>query len=382
VVGSAVAIVGIGETDHAALYAARGVRHDRYLLGLRSLRTALDDAGLEVADLDGLITSGLGYERMAGLIGLTRPRVLHSLDRAGRMSGVALQQAVALVQSGAAETIALVYATDVRSAQVTFGGAGDTGYGDAGPTPVFDGLSGMSSPGAYVAMMYRHYAEQYGVPDGALAPLAISNRRHAGLTPGAVMTSPLDEAGYLAARWVAEPLRLLDYCLVNDGAVTLIVTSLERARTLRARPVVVAASAARADIQPHYGSSDLHDEACRDVARRLHQLSGLTPEQMDCLQIYDNFTPITLFALEGFGHAERGTAWQWVRDGRIGFDGPRPLNTSGGHTSQGYLQGWGLLAEATRQIRGEAGARQVAGCDTAQYMCASAIVSSHVLVGE
>jgi hypothetical protein len=103
---------------------------------------------------------------------------------------------------------------------------------------------------------------------------------------------------------------------------------------------------------------------------------------MDCVQIYDNFTPTILFSLEGFGYAPRGESWQWATADRIARTGSTPINTAGGHTSESYMQGWAHHVEAVRQIRGEAGPRQVADCNVAHYICASPIVTSHVFVGE
>ena len=91
-------------------------------------------------------------------------------------------------------------------------------------------------------------------------------------------------------------------------------------------------------------------------------------------------TPVLLFSLEGFGHAKQGQAWEFAQNGRLAFDGQMPTNTSGGHTGESYMQGWSLHVEAVRQLRGEAGDRQVADCRTVQYMCASPVVSSHILV--
>jgi acetyl-CoA acetyltransferase len=161
--------------------------------------------------------------------------------------------------------------------------------------------------------------------------------------------------------------------------VAFIVTSMERARDLRQAPVRVAATAGRADLTNYYTTTDLFYGGCQDVASRLYEQAGIGPGAVDCLQVYDNFLPTILFTLEGFDHAKQGEAWQAVRDGRIGLDGAMPLNTSGGHTSESYMQGWAMHTEAVRQIRGQAGERQVPDCTAVQYMCASPIITSHIL---
>lgn len=315
------------------------------------------------------------------MAGITQPAVVNSYDATGRMAGVALQHAVALIQTGLATTIALVYGNNGRTAGMTYGGEVRAGpYNAASNNALYDLAYGMTSPGAYVAMMYRRYAHEYGVPDGALAPLAINNRRNAQLNPIAVMTTDLDEQQYLGSRFVAEPLRLFDYCMINDGGVAIIVTTAERARDLRRHPVLVAASAGAGALGPYYTKQDFYGEASRDVAQRLRRTSGIGPEDVDLVEIYDNFTPVVLFALEHFGFASRGEAWQFIRDGRIALDGVLPINTSGGHTSEGYLQGWALQVEAVRQLRHEAGARQVTDANVAQYICVSPIVTSHILM--
>jgi acetyl-CoA acetyltransferase len=372
-----VALVGVGQTDFGALYAERDAQRDAYALGAEAFRLALADSGLRKDEVDGLLTSRIGYEHAADLLGIPNPRVLNALEGSGRMSGVAVQQAVSLIATGQADTIALVYGNNGRSVQNTYGG--DV---HGAPTLQYDAMHGMTSPGAYVAMMYQRYRHQYAVPDGALAPLAINNRANAALNPGAVMRKELTEQQYLDARFIAEPLRLFDYCLINDGGVALILTTLDRAKDLPKRPVRVAATAAMGSIGNRYTSTDFFHAASQDVARRVYASSGYGPEDMDCVQIYDNFTPTILFSLEGFGYAPRGEGWQWADAGRIARSGPTPINTAGGHTSESYMQGWTHHVEAVRQVRGEAGERQVADCNIAHYICASPIVTSHVLVGE
>jgi acetyl-CoA acetyltransferase len=292
------------------------------------------------------------------------------------MSGVAVQYAAAMIQSGQAEVIALVYGNNGRSAGMTYGGEAISD-----PTNIYNHYQGMTSVGAAVAMMYRRYQHEFGVEDGALANFAINNRHNATLNPGAVMSKAITVEEYMAARFIAEPLRLLDYCIINDGAVALIMTTLERARDLAKRPVAIAATAARGATSGHYWSRDFFYTSARQAADRLHRQSGFFPGDIDVVQIYDNFTPAIAFGLEGFGFAPRGEATAWASLDQIGLGGRQPINTSGGHTGESYMQGWGHHVEAVRQLRGECGPRQVPGADVAQYICISPIVSSHILVG-
>lgn len=371
-----IAIVGVGQTNFRNLYLEKGVKRDAYGLAAEALRLALDDAGLDKNELDGLFCSRVGYNRMADVLGMHRPHFVQELEGSGRMSGVALQNAVALVASGAAEVVACVYGNNGRSVQMKYGGEGPGEGGDS--TVGYDSMFGMTSPGAYVSMMYRRYRELYGAPDDSLARLAMNNRRNATRNPDAVFQEELTLDQYMNSRYIAEPMRLYDYCLINDGGVAFIVTSMERARSLRKAPVRIAATAGIAELTNFYTSEDFFFDACQEVAGRVYQQSGLRPEDMSAMEVYDNFLPTILFSLEGFGHAPRGEAWQWIRDHEIGFDGDRPMNTSGSHTAESYMQGWALHVEAVRQLRGEAGDRQVADCNAVQYMCASPIVTSHV----
>lgn len=366
------AIVGVGTTDFATLYDQRDPNRNEYDLGIDALIAALNDAGLSKDDLDGILCSRMpSYERIGDLLDIRRPMVINGYEGSGRMAGVVLQHAIMMVESGMANTVACLYGNAGRSANMQYGGAGSTAT-----NTLYDLAYGMTSPGAYVGMMYRRYQHEYDAPDGALAPLAISNRKNAALNPIAVMKEQIDEAAYNAARFVTEPLRLYDYCMINDGGVAIIVTSLDRARNLKKPPVVVNAMAAQADLTNFYTKSDFFDGASRLVADRLYSQAGIAPGDVDCVQIYDNFTPIMLFTLESFGFAPRGEGWRWIRDGRIELGGELPINTSGGHTAEGYMQGWALEVEAIRQVRGEAGTRQVPNCNLSQYVCVSPIVSS------
>jgi acetyl-CoA acetyltransferase len=240
----------------------------------------------------------------------------------------------------------------------------------------------MTSPGASVAHMFRRHQHLYRTKEETLGHLAINNRLNAALNPNAVMRDPISMDDYLNSRYIAEPLRLLDYCLINDGAVCIILTSAERARSLRKPPVYLHSWAMAGDFDGQYAVDDMFYTPLQMVARDMLAASDIGLGDIDVAEIYDNFTPTLLFTLEGLGFCGRGESGDWVTPARIARDGELPLNTSGGHTSESYMQGWALLAEAVRQVRGECGERQVANCKTALYACAAPISSGIIFRGE
>ncbi len=369
-----VRIVGVGTTDFGADYPVRGIQRCAYELGIQALSTALDDCGLDKSLIDGLIGVRLpSYTQLAVQARLPPLKVAHSREGTRRMSGDALHHAACKVASGQARAVAIVYGNNGRSVGDRYGGKFDNTSITA-----FDAMYGMTSPGAYVALMHRRHMHDYGTPTEALAALAINNRRNAMLNPVAVFKKPLTAEEYAAAPYIAEPMRKYDYCLINDGGVCLIVTHRSLAEGLKKAPVRLVASANAADLRPQYTATDCYFHSSRSVAQSLYEQSGLLPSDMDCVQIYDNFTPTILFSLEGFGFCERGQAGHWVLGGRIELDGELPINTSGGHTAEGYMQGFALQVEAIRQARGECGDRQAHRHRYTQYLCVSPMINSQI----
>jgi acetyl-CoA acetyltransferase len=369
------AIVGVGTTRFGALYRDLDPERTAYELAADALAAALEDAGLEKGALDGLICVRVpDYQVMASQLGLPNLRVVNGLLGEGRMAGVSLQYAVMAVATGQAETVAVVYGNNGRSAGARYGGGFDPASASA-----YEAMYGMTSPGASVAMMFRRHQHEFGTPPEALAALAINNRKNGARNPNAVFQTPITAEEYFAARYIAEPLRLFDYCLINDGGVAFIVTTAARARTLRHPPAYIASTYATSELGSYYSTQDCFFSASRDVAGRVYDEAGVTPAEVDCLQVYDNFTPTILFSLEGFGFCPRGQSGEWVQGGRIELDGELPVNTAGGHTAESYMQGFALTVEAVRQVRGEAADRQVPNCEVVQYICLSPIVTSHII---
>jgi acetyl-CoA acetyltransferase len=371
-----VALVGVGDTDYGSMYRTTELTRNPYTLGLRAFRDALEDSGLAKDRIDGLIVVRIpSYDGFAQMAGLRNLRHANAYQGAGRMSGVAITTAAALVYSGQCNYVACVYGNDGRSAGATYGG-GEGGH-------PYETPFGMTSPGAECAMMFRRYMHQYGATEGTLAALAISNRYHATMNPRAVMREPLDVDTYMAARYIAAPLRLYDYCLINDGGCAIIVTSAERARDLRKRPVLMAATAQGTDFGTYYAVEHFFRNAIDDCFQRMLPAAGVTPRDIKTLACYDNFTPTIVFALEGAGFCKDGEGWQFIQDGATMVGkGRLPVNTNGGHTSESYMQGWGLHIELVRQLRGHEvdPRRQVPDCDVAAYICPAPICNAHILV--
>ena len=370
------AIVGVGSTSFAALWGEVDQHRSPFALGAEAFVAALEDSGLKKSDIDGVLVCRIpDYARMCEILGIRYPRFVNVLEAGGRQASLTIQYASMAIQAGLANVVACIYGNNGRSVGARYGGEGGGGA-DSGMS---DAAYGMTSPGAAVAHMFRRHQHLYGTPAEALGHIAINNRRNATLNPHAVMRTPITMEDYLASRFIAEPLRLLDYCLINDGGVCLIVTSAERAKELRKPPVYLHASAVAGDFDHQYAVDDCFYEALGMIAHDLFARSDIQRGDLDLAHLYDNFTPTVLFTLEGLGFCPRGESGQWVTPERIARDGELPLNTSGGHTSESYMQGWGLLAEAVRQLRGECGERQVAGCRTALYACAAPISSAMIL---
>ena len=364
------AVVGVGTT---AFGVTPGL--DAYDLGAWALRDALADAGLDAGQIDGLIVNRVpDYQRFGELYGIN-PGFITQQPTQGRMSGGSIVVAIAALEAGLCSHVALVYGNNGKQSGATYGGEAEGGYGSGEATWMRP--YGMTSPGAFHAMMFRRHMEEYGTTSEQLGAVSVAFRKHALLNPGAVMKRAITIEDHQASRFIAEPLHLLDYCLINDGGVALVITSAERARDLRKPPAYIVGFAEATQLD---GSSlpppDYWYGACSRAAADVYAMAGVKQSDMDALQIYDNFSPTVLFSLEGFGFCPRGDSGPWVQGGRLELGGEFPTNTSGGHLSESYMQGWALNVEAVRQIRGECGERQVSNAKLIQYMCTAPVVTS------
>jgi acetyl-CoA acetyltransferase len=359
------AIVGVGASPQGNFPDA-----DPYTLAIQALRAALDDCGLRKSDIDGLIVQGPGnvsFVRMGEMLGID-PIAGANFDVGGLATGPLIQQAAMMLHAGLCKTVALVYGNASRAEGRKFGG-------DTVVTPGREYSSafyyyGLTSPGAASAFQARLHFETYGTRPEQLATVPITQRQHAMLNPDSIKKEPLTLDKYMSARFVCEPLRLYDYCLINDGGVALIMTTADRARDL-AKPPVLLAGIGRQDSyrQSSIPSCSLWRETMPRAAEQVYAMAGVGREDIDALMIYDSFSINIWLSLENFGFCKPGEAGEFTQGGRIGLGGALPVNTHGGHLSDSYMQGWLHQVEAVRQLRGEAGARQVPSARHVQYIC-------------
>nr|WP_296766831.1 thiolase family protein [Rhodococcus sp. (in: high G+C Gram-positive bacteria)] len=363
-------IVGVGDTDYARdweRHRTEGAQTDAYGYAAIALQRALHDAGLAKADIDGIfVGSPLAYERCAEVLGLNV-----SWASSGD-SAQALQDAMAAIAMGWTDCVALVYGNDQRSAGTAYGGP-DASYGDQFLSYVYYEPWGFTSQGALYALLARRYLAVHDLDERVLGEVAVAQRMHARRNPNAVMQSALTIEDYLASRTIVDPLRLYDYTIVNDGGVVLLVVSDEFARTrgLLDRAVQLKGMG-RSDLNVDATSLaprlvDFYHSAHSRAAHSLYQTASLGPEDIDVLQIYDSFSIHVPVMLAGLGFTDDFGVGDFVLSGALRPGGRLPTNTSGGHLSESYMQGWGHLVECVRQVRGEAGDRQIPGVRHAQY---------------
>lgn len=355
------AIVGIGETR----YARRSARPLPALL-LEAARAALDDAGLAARGVDGLFAPGASYQELHELareLGL-RGQFFNAQSYSGGPAVVASPLLAALaIEAGLATTVLCVRGLAWGSERS--GNVGQT-HAEMPMKAAFEIPFGWYPQAVHFAGMARRHMALYGTTEEQLGWVAVTMRRHAALSDNAVLGDrPLTLAQYLAQPYLAEPLRKDDCCLVTDGAGAFVVTSSERARDLRQRPVTVLGVGC--GVTEHGEFSSLREDylatAAVHSAPRAFQMAGLTPADVDFVTLYDNFTSMVIQQLEDLGLCRRGEGGPFVAEGRIGIGGALPVNPSGGQLAQAFVLMMNNLCESVRQLRHAAGARQVEGAE-------------------
>jgi acetyl-CoA acetyltransferase len=360
-----VCVVGVGLSDGPKTPDMNGV-----MLEAQAFRRALDDAGLHKDDVEGLASAGYGGLHdvmLAEYLGL-QPHWLDSTAVGGSSFEFHLHHAYRAIQAGDVDTVAIVYGNNELSAAGRSLGTGRSGGGGmAPPLPMsYELPTGLTLVGAYAMAAQRHMYE-YGTTPAQLASIAVQIREHAGRNPNAMYRDPITADDVLGSKLVADPLHKLDCCVVSDGGCALIVTTEERARELGRPMVYVRGAAGGTTHHSIQGMADLTRTAGAFTGPKAFAEAGVTPADVDTFQMYDSFTYTVLVCLEDLGFCAKGEGGPFAESGALRLGGALPTNTDGGGLSATHpgMRGLFLLCEATRQLRGEAGASQVEGAEIA-----------------
>jgi acetyl-CoA acetyltransferase len=379
------AIVGIGETE----YARHGGITDRseFALCCEAIRRAADDAGIDVKDIDGFCSyAAERHEPVQVQVALGVPE-LHFSNMVwgaggGGCSGAVMNAAMA-VHAGLCRHV-VVYRSLAQGQYERYGLYRARPAGGSYMAPF-----GLMTPAQIVALTFRRHMHQYDTPAEVLGHVAVTFREHAHRNPRALQGGkPLTFEMHQASRMISDPFRLFDCCLETDGAGALIVTSRERARDLKNKPVRVLAAAQASGPGWGLGPTGSHNMPIEDYAstnskalgRILFQMAGITPADLDVAQVYDAFSGLLVMALEDFGICKPGEAASFIMSGNLAWpDGGLPVNTAGGLLSEGYLQGLNLVLEGVRQMRGTSTA-QIADAETCLVTSGGALAHKSALI--
>ncbi|OHT19325.1 lipid-transfer protein [Edaphosphingomonas haloaromaticamans] len=351
------AIAGIGATEFSKNSGRSELR-----LAVEATLAALADAGIDPAEVDGLSTYTMDNNPEIELFRAIGGRQLKFHSRIHYGGGAAcapILHAAMAIAAGIAEVVVCYRAMNERS-QYRFG----TGHTPP-PVPTAESAHygwyvpfGLISPASWVAMQARRYMHDHGATSEDFGRVSVAARRHAATNPRAwFYEKPITLADHQASRWIVEPLRLLDCCQESDGAVAVVVTSLERARRLRNAPAVIRAAAQGAGDDSQMMTSYYRKDIGRIsemniVADQLYAQAGIGPADVQAAILYDHFTPFVLPQLEAFGFAKEGQARDFIREGNIELGGRLPINTHGGQLGEAYIHGLNGVAEAVRLVRG------------------------------
>jgi acetyl-CoA acetyltransferase len=380
------AIVGVGQTE----FSKRSGRSE-LTLAIEAIGTALDDCGLSAKDVDGMSLFTMENNPANEVIHNLGGGDLRFFSRIHYGGGAAcgpIHQAAMAIASGAAEVVVCYRAMNERSEQ-RFG----AGVQDRPIAPTTENIHfgwyapfGLLTPAAWVAMFAQRYMYTYGATSEDFGRIAVADRKHAATNPAAwFYERPITLEDHQNSRWVVEPMRLLDCCQESDGAVAVVVTSLERARDLKQKPAVVRAAAQAMAADQRMMTSYYRDDISGIpemglVARQLFETAELGPNDIQTAVLYDHFTPFVLCQLEEFGFCKPGEAKDFIRDGRIEIGGALPINTHGGQLGEAYIHGMNGIAEGVRQVRGSA-ANQVPDVENVLVTAGTGVPTSGIILG-
>ena len=367
----AVAVVGVAESDLGEV--GPGLT-PLDLIGQATLR-ALEDAGLEKSDVDGLFSASAYYHMPTLSVGEylgIKPRYSDATNVGGSSFISHLLHAAAAIDAGLCEVALVTYGSTQRSDGGRLVSGSETLPYEAPYRPRY--------PVSMYALAAARHMHEYGTTREQLAEVAVAARRWARLNPRAFMRDDLSVEGVLGSRMVSSPLSVRDCCLVTDGGGAAILTGADRARDLRKLPVYLLGAG---EAHWHRNISQMPDltvTAAAESGPRAYEMAGVGPAHVDVAMLYDAFTINPVLFLEDLGFCAKGEGGDFVSGGRIAPGGELAVNTSGGGLSYNHPGMYGLLlvVEAVRQVRNECGERQVDGAKVSLVHGNGGVLSSQV----
>jgi acetyl-CoA C-acetyltransferase len=356
-----VAVVGIGHGKF-------GVRSDASLreLAFEAVKACLDDAGITLKEVDSMVTGIAGDEFALGLqpsaqihdyIGF-HPKPNYRVEGACATGSIALRTGLMNVASGLADVVLVVGVekmTEVPTSIATeiMGKAGDS---------IWEYPFGTTFPGYYAMIANAHMAE-YGTTEEQLAMVSVKNHYYGSLNPYAQMQKAIDLQKALTSFTVAYPLKLYDCSLITDGAAAVIIASEEKAKAISKKPVWIVGSGLATDTLRLGDRKSLSSIlAAREAAKVAYKMAGVGPADIDVATVHDCFTIAEIIAYEDLGFCEKGEGGKLIEAKETYVGGRIPVNVDGGLKSKGHpigATGISMTVEITKQLRGEAGERQV-----------------------
>ena len=372
------AIVGIGETKFGTL---PGVSH--YALFIDAAKKAIEDAGLTSKAIDGLLSSqpsrnaemwfGVGLGEKMGL------RLKYTIDMyIGGATPVAMvQHAVMAINAGLCNVVVCGYVGSQRSGHGQESGSTPPGGGRENE---FMAPFGQVAPMHGYAMACQRHMYEFGTTSRQLGAIAVACRKNASMTENAQQHQPITIDDYMNSRMYCDPFRLLDICQVTDGGAAVVVTSSERAKSLKHKPILISGMGNRHSGWGIGWAPSMTTTGAKESSEMAYKMAGMTPKDIDIAEIYDCFTYTVLVTLEDYGFCKKGEGGPFVENGRIEIGGELPINTSGGLLSQGHIDGMNHITEAVRQLRGDCGQRQVKDAEVAIVSGNGGVFSTHTTI--
>lgn len=354
------AIVGVGATEQGQIPGQSGDQ-----IAVRAAVAALEDAGIDKSQIDGLITckpprsaENAGIDESVGQLLGINPDFASTLEYGA--CAFSMHLAASVICAGLASTVLLTYGTNQRSARTSFA----VPVGGTQDWAALNGFVHVAGPAAMAAKRHMHL---YGTTEEQLGWVSVAQREWARDNPIAIFRQPMTIEDYLAAPYIVAPLRRADLTMISDGGTAVIMTRAERAAEFRRPPVYLLAMAQQSALRGEQNRDKLMRPWIGDIAARLYRQAGLRPADMDLAYLQDATSVWVLQMLEWYGFCGVGEAGPFLQEGHTRPGGSLPVNTNGGQLSECYMWNWMHLYEAVRQLRKECGDRQVPNAEVALH---------------